>query len=110
VTVGNQLTEVYQDLVYALGDLLEKGAGDHLVRGVLAKIDGNKELLSLLIDIADINTTLVSEEDPVTLSENVSILITRRKKLRTKAQIHASRIKVGVRSAPATGRPHRNAV
>ena len=82
-----KLTEVYQDLMYALGDLLEKGAGDHLVRGVLAKINGNKELLSLLIDIADINTTLVSEEDPITLSENVSILIARRRKLRTKPQI-----------------------
>jgi hypothetical protein len=59
--------EVDEDVVDALGDLAQQGRGDLLVGGVLGKIDGDEELLSLLIDIADIDTTLVGEEDPVAL-------------------------------------------
>jgi hypothetical protein len=58
--------------VYTLGNLLQESGGDLLVRGVLLQVDGNEELLSLLVDITDIDTTLVGEEDPVTLSGQVS--------------------------------------
>lgn len=51
----------------ALGDLLEKSSSNLLVGWVLLEVDGNEELLSLLINITNIDTTLVSEEDPVTL-------------------------------------------
>jgi hypothetical protein len=56
--------------VYTLGDLAQKGGSDLLIGWVLLEVDRNEELLSLLIDIADINTTLVGEEDPITLSDS----------------------------------------
>ena len=55
-----------------LGNLLQESGGDLLVGRVLLEVDGNEELLSLLINITDINTTLVGEEDPITLSGVVS--------------------------------------
>ena len=58
--------------MHALGDLAQKRLGDGLVGGILLEVDGNEELLSLLVDIADIDTTLVGEEDPVTLKRTVS--------------------------------------
>jgi hypothetical protein len=33
----------------------------------LCEVDGDEELLGLCVDIADINTTLVGEQDPVAL-------------------------------------------
>lgn len=51
-----------------LGDLLQERGGDLLVGGVLSEVDGNEKLLSLLVDITDIDTTLVCEEDPVALT------------------------------------------
>jgi hypothetical protein len=59
--------EVNQDIVNTLGDLAQQGCGDLLVGGVLLEVDGDQELLGLSIDITDINTTFVGEEDPVTL-------------------------------------------
>jgi imidazole glycerol phosphate synthase subunit HisF len=53
--------------VDALGHLAQQSGGDLLVGGELLQVDGNEELLSLGVDITDINTTLVVEEDPVTL-------------------------------------------
>jgi hypothetical protein len=53
--------------VDTLGNLLEKSSGNLLVGGVLSEVDGNQELLSLGVNITDINTTLVGEEDPVAL-------------------------------------------
>ena len=58
--------------MHTLGYLAQERAGNGLVGGELGEIDGNEELLSLLIDITDIDTTLVGEEDPVTLSGKVS--------------------------------------
>lgn len=55
-----------------LRNLLQKSGSDLLVRGVLLEVDGNEKLLSLLVDITNIDTTLVGEEDPITLSGNVS--------------------------------------
>lgn len=60
--------EVDQNIVDTLGDLAQESLGDLLVGGVLLEVDGNEQLLSLGVNITDVNTTLVGEEDPVTLS------------------------------------------
>jgi imidazole glycerol phosphate synthase subunit HisF len=54
--------------VNALGHLAQQSGGNLLVGGELLQVDGNEELLRLGIDITDINTTLVVEEDPVALN------------------------------------------
>jgi hypothetical protein len=59
--------EVDEDVVNTLRNLLEESGSNLLVGGVLLEVDGNQNLLSLSIDITDINTTLVSEQNPVTL-------------------------------------------
>jgi hypothetical protein len=53
--------------VHALGDVLEESGSDLVVGGVLGEVDGDQELLSLSVDITNVDTTLVGEEDPVTL-------------------------------------------
>jgi hypothetical protein len=60
--------EVNQDVVNTLGDFAQQSGGNLLVGGVLLEVDGNQKLLSLGVNITDIDTTLVGEEDPVTLS------------------------------------------
>lgn len=62
--------EVNQDIVNTSGDLAQQGRGNLLVGGVLLEVDGDQQLLGLSIDITDVNTTLVGEEDPVTLELN----------------------------------------
>jgi hypothetical protein len=59
--------EVNEDVVDTSGDLAEKALGDLLVAGVLLEVHGDEELLSLSVDIADLDTTLVVEQDPVAL-------------------------------------------
>ena len=59
--------EVNEDVVNTSGNLTEKALGDLLVAGVLLEVHGDEELLSLSVDIADLDTTLVVEEDPVAL-------------------------------------------
>lgn len=66
--------EVNQDIVDTLGDFAQQGRSNLLVGGVLLEVDGNQELLSLSIDITDIDTTLVGEKDPVTLKLRISYL------------------------------------
>lgn len=58
--------------MHTLGDFAEKRFRDLLVRGVLGEIDGDEKLLSLLVDITDIYTTLVGEEDPISLKRKMS--------------------------------------
>jgi hypothetical protein len=60
--------EVDQDVVDALRDLLEERGGDLLIGRIFRKINGDEELLGLGIDIADVDTTLMGEEDPVALT------------------------------------------
>jgi hypothetical protein len=55
--------------VYTLGNLLEESCRDLVVGWVLGKIDWDKKLLSLRVDITNINTSLVSKKDPVTIKE-----------------------------------------
>jgi len=59
--------EVDENVVYALGDLLEKCGSDLIVGWILCEIDRDQEFLCLCIDIADVNTTLMSEINPVAL-------------------------------------------
>lgn len=58
--------------MHTSGDLLEESSSNLLVGRVFGEVDGNEKLLSLLVDIANIDTALVSEEDPVTLSGRIS--------------------------------------
>jgi hypothetical protein len=58
--------------VNTLGNLAQKSGSDLLVGWVLLEVDRNEKLLSLLVDITNIDTTLVGEQDPVTLSAIVS--------------------------------------
>ena len=60
--------EVDKDVVYTLGDLLEKGSGNFGVRWVFRFFNRNEKLLGLCVDITDIDTTFVGEQDPVALS------------------------------------------
>lgn len=59
--------EVHQDIVDTLGHLVQQRSGNLLVGGVLLEVDGDEELLGLRVDITNVDTTLVSEEDPVAL-------------------------------------------
>ena len=55
-----------------LRDLVQESLGNLLVGGVVLEVDGDEQLLSLGVDITNVDTTLVGEEDPVTLSGKVS--------------------------------------
>jgi len=59
--------EVNENVVDTSRDLAEKALGDLLVAGVLLEVHGDEELLSLSVDITDLDTTLVVEQNPVTL-------------------------------------------
>jgi len=58
--------------VDTLWHLLQQCRGDLFVRGVILEVDGNEQLLSLLINITNIDTTFMSEENPVSLKRKVS--------------------------------------
>jgi hypothetical protein len=53
--------------VNTCGHLLEEGGSNLLVGRVLGQVNGDQELLGLGVDIADVDTTLVGEENPVAL-------------------------------------------
>ena len=59
--------EVNKDVVDTLRHLLKESSSNLLVGGVLLEVDRDQKLLGLSIDITDINTTLMGEENPVTL-------------------------------------------
>ena len=59
----------------ALGHFLQQGSCEFLVRGEFLQVDWDEDLLCLCIDVADIHTTLVGEENPVTL-QNISTFYT----------------------------------
>ena len=61
--------EVNEDVVYTLGNFLEESGGDLIVRWVFGKINWDQEFLGFGIDITNINTSLVCEENPVTLEK-----------------------------------------
>jgi len=49
------------------GNLAQQDFGDLSVGGILGEIDGDEQLLSLGVNITNINTTFVGEKDPVAL-------------------------------------------
>lgn len=51
----------------ALGDLAEQSLRNLIVGRILGQVDRNQQLLCLGVNIADIDTTLVCEENPVAL-------------------------------------------
>lgn len=55
--------------MHALGDLLEQCGGNFFVRGVLLQVDRDEQLLRLCVDIANVDTALVGEKNPVALIE-----------------------------------------
>ena len=59
--------EVNEDIVDTLRNLLQESCGKLFVRGVLRKVNGNENLLGFGIDITNINTALVCEENPIAL-------------------------------------------
>lgn len=59
--------EVNQDIVNASRHLLQQSSGNLFVGGEVFEVNGDQELLSLGIDITDVDTTFVSEENPVAL-------------------------------------------
>jgi len=66
--------EVNENVVDTRGNLAEEALGDLLVAGVLLEVHGDEELLGLSVDIADLDTTLVVEEDPVALEGKLARL------------------------------------
>lgn len=66
--------EVNEDIVNTGGHLAEETLGDLLVAGVLLEIHGDQELLGLCVDIANLDTTLVVEENPVALTLELALL------------------------------------
>lgn len=53
--------------MHTLGNVLEKCCSNFVVGRIFAQVDRNEKLLGLGVDITDINTTLVREQNPVTL-------------------------------------------
>lgn len=66
--------EVDEDVVYTLGHLFEERRRNLFVGWVFREVDGNQKLLGLGVDITNINTSFVCEQDPVTL-DSESVLI-----------------------------------
>lgn len=56
--------------MYSLRDILQEGLSQLLVCRELLEVDRDENFLGLFVDVADIDTTLVGEEDPVTLRCN----------------------------------------
>jgi hypothetical protein len=59
--------EIYEDVVHTLGDFLEECGSNLVVGGILCEIDGNEEFFGFGINVTNVNTALVREEDPVAL-------------------------------------------
>jgi len=55
--------------VHTLGHVAEEGLSNLSVGRILREIDGDEKFLSLLIDVTNVDTTLVSEKNPVALTE-----------------------------------------
>ena len=62
--------EVDKSLLLCGGNMLEEGVGDDLP-GREGLADGDVELKSLSVDITDVDTTLVCEQDSISLTQGV---------------------------------------
>jgi hypothetical protein len=56
-------------------NLLEKSSSELLMGGELGKVDGDQDLLGLFVDITNIDTTLVCEQNPVALKRKKRLAI-----------------------------------
>ena len=56
--------------MHTLGNLLQKSGSNLVIGGVLGEVDWDEELLSLLVNITNIDTTFVGEKDPIALKWN----------------------------------------
>ena len=59
--------EVNKNIVDTLRNLLQQSCSKLLVRRILGKVNWDENLLSFGIDITNINTSLVCEENPIAL-------------------------------------------
>lgn len=59
--------EVNKNIVDTLRNLLQQSCSKLLVRRILGKVNWDENLLSFGIDITNINTSLVGEENPIAL-------------------------------------------
>ena len=62
--------EVNKNIVYTLRNFFEESRRDFFVRRVLGEINRNENFLSFGIDITNINSSFVREENPVALKEH----------------------------------------
>lgn len=69
VETGDEVNEGLLDLT--TGDVLEEAGLDRLAVGKLAS-DGDEELDSLGVDISDLDSSLVGEEDDISLTNGVN--------------------------------------
>ena len=60
--------EIDEDIVDTFRDLFEECRGELFVGGELLQVDGDEDLHSFGVNIADIDTALVCEENPIALS------------------------------------------
>jgi hypothetical protein len=60
--------EIDEDIVNTFGDLFEECGGEFFVGGEFLQVDGDEDLHSFGINVADIDTALVCEENPIALS------------------------------------------
>ena len=54
--------------MHSLGHLLEERLGELVVGGKVCQVDGDQDPLGLGVDVTDIDTPFVREEQPVSLS------------------------------------------
>ena len=59
--------EVHKDIVDTFGDTLQQSGGKLFIGWVFGEVDWDKDLLGLGIYIANVDTTLIGKENPVTL-------------------------------------------
>lgn len=59
--------EVYKDIVNTFGNLLEKCGCYLVIRWVFGEIDGDEQLCSFCVDVANIYATFICEQYPIAL-------------------------------------------
>lgn len=59
--------EIDEDVVDTFGDFLEQRRGDLVVGGEFLEVDGYKNLFSFGVNITNVDTAFVCEENPVAL-------------------------------------------
>jgi hypothetical protein len=63
--------EVHEDIVYALWYLFEESSRELFVRGIFLEVDWDEDFLGLSVNITNIYTTFVREENPIALRQKL---------------------------------------